>query len=104
MKRSIIVVGILAAVIAGGVYYFTRGDGAQANTTAANGGRGGNQGGGPPGGGPPGGGGFGGGFPGGGFPGGFGGQRQPMTVEMATVKRAKMSDQITVVGNLIGAA
>ena len=51
-----------------------------------------------------GGGGFGGGgFPGGGFQGG-GGPRLPMTVELAPVERADMSEQITVVGNLIGEA
>ena len=33
-----------------------------------------------------------------------GGVRLPMTVELATVKRGEMSEQITVVGNLIGAA
>lgn len=45
--------------------------------------------------------GFGGGF--GGF-GGARGPRPPMTVELVTVSRADMVDQITVVGNLIGAA
>ena len=96
MKRSIVVIGVLAAVVGAGTYYVKRGDGVQATATSANGGaRGGNQGRG----GGPGGGGFGG-------PGGFGfgggGPRQPMTVEMATVKRADMSTQIEVVGNLIG--
>jgi membrane fusion protein (multidrug efflux system) len=99
MKRSIIVVVILAAAGAG-VWYFKRG-GADANAAstapAGSQGRGGRQGGGP------GGGGFGG--PGGpfGFPGG-GGPRQPMTVEVAAVKRANMAESLTVVGNLIGAA
>jgi RND family efflux transporter MFP subunit len=100
MKRSIIVVVILAAAGAG-VWYFKRG-GADANAAstapAGSQGRGGRQGGGGPGGG-----GFGG--PGGpfGFPGG-GGPRQPMTVEVAAVKRANMAESLTVVGNLIGAA
>ena len=35
---------------------------------------------------------------------GGGGPRLPMTVELASVKRADMAEQITVVGNLIGAA
>jgi membrane fusion protein (multidrug efflux system) len=100
MKRALIIVVILAAAGAG-VWYFKRG-GADANaasdTPAGNQGRGGRQGGGGPGGG-----GFGG--PGGpfGFPGG-GGPRQPMTVEVASVKRADMAENLTVVGNLIGAA
>src|SRR5262249_55777889 len=42
-------------------------------------------------------------FGGPGAGGGFG-PRPPMTVEMAQVKRADMASQITVVGNLIGAA
>jgi multidrug resistance efflux pump len=41
---------------------------------------------------------------GGGFPGGGGaGARLPMTIELAPVKRADMTEQMTVVGNLIGA-
>jgi RND family efflux transporter MFP subunit len=100
MKRAIIIVVILAAAGAG-VWYFKRGGAdanAASNTPAGNQGRGGRQGGGGPGGG-----GFGG--PGGpfGFPGG-GGPRQPMTVEVAAVKRADMAESLTVVGNLIGAA
>jgi membrane fusion protein (multidrug efflux system) len=95
MKRAIIVVVILAATGAG-VWYFKRGGedaNAASNTPTSNQGRGGRQGGG---------GGFGG--PGGpfGFPGG--GARQPMTVEVASVKRADMTESLTVVGNLIGAA
>jgi RND family efflux transporter MFP subunit len=95
MKRAIIVVVVLAAAGAG-VWYFKRG-GADANAAskvpASSDGRGGRQGGG----------GFGG--PGGpfGFPGG-GGPRQPMTVEVAAVRRADMTESLTVVGNLIGAA
>jgi RND family efflux transporter MFP subunit len=99
MKRSIIVLGIIAAIGVGGAAYYMRDGGARADTpseSAGQQGRGrGNQGGGF------GGGGFGG--PGG-FGGGFGGPRQPMTVELAAVKRADMSQEITVVGNLIGAA
>src|SRR5918996_108369 len=53
-----------------------------------------------------------GGFPGGGFPAGGGGRggnrgnfgRQPLTVELGTVQRASINDEITVVGNLIGEA
>jgi RND family efflux transporter MFP subunit len=95
MKRSIIIVVILAAV-GGGTWFFKRGGtdaNAASNTPGGNQGRGGN----------PGGGGFG-GFGGpGGFPGGGGGPRQPMTVEVAAVKRADMAESLTVVGNLIGA-
>ena len=47
------------------------------------------------------GGGGGGGFGGGGF---GGGPRLPMSVELGAVKRGDMSEQMTVVGNLIGAA
>src|SRR5438128_5459573 len=104
MKRSIVVIGVLAAVAGAGAYYARRGADADTQASAAGGGRGGNQGrGGQPGN-------QGGGFQGGGNFGGFqgggggGGPRQPMTVEMAAVKRADMSSQIEVVGNLIGAA
>lgn len=94
MKRSIIVIGVLAAVVVGArAYYVNRGD--QASAAADAGGQPGNQGRGVPGGG---------GFPGGGFGGPGGGQRLPMTVETAQVKRADMSTEVTVVGNLIGAA
>jgi|KBSSwiStaDraftv2_1062776.scaffolds.fasta_scaffold34404_4 HlyD family secretion protein len=104
MKRSIIIVVILAAAGAG-VWYFKRGGtdaNAASNTPANNQGRGGRQGGGGPGGGGFGGGGFGG--PGGPGGPGFGGPRQPMTVEVASVKRGDMIESLTVVGNLIGAA
>jgi HlyD family secretion protein len=88
MKRSIIVIAIIAAIgVGAGAYYITRG-GTEAVRQS--------QGGGAPGGG------FGGGP--GGFFGGRGGPRLPMTVELAAVKRADMAEQITVVGNLIGAA
>jgi RND family efflux transporter MFP subunit len=101
MKRSILVIGILVAVVGGGAFYLKRGDNAQAAGANAQGGAQGNQGrGGGQGG--QGGGNFqgGGGFPGGG---GFGGPRQPMTVEVAPVKRADMATEVTVVGNLVGA-
>lgn len=79
---------IIVAVAAGGYALYSRSGEADAaaGAGAAAGGRG-----------------FGGGF--GGFRGGFrGGPRLPMTVELATVERANLSEQITVVGNLIGAA
>src|SRR6476619_7462266 len=89
MKRSMIVIVILAAAGAG-VWYFKRG-GADANAASdaprGNQGRGRQGGGGGGSGGP-----------------GFGGPRQPMTVEVASVKRADMTESLTVVGNLIGAA
>jgi membrane fusion protein (multidrug efflux system) len=110
MKRAIIVVIVLAAA-GGGYYYYSKTKAASLESTGGTGGangsqaaggqqgRGGRQGGqGGPGGGGPGGGGFG-GF--GGF--GGGGPRLPMTVELAAVKRADMSESISVVGNLIGA-
>jgi RND family efflux transporter MFP subunit len=103
MKRSIIAVIAVVAVAAGGVYYFYRGDAANAGDTRAadGGGQGGGRGG--QGGGGQGGnqGGFGGNFGGGNF---GGGPRLPMTVEMAAVKRADMASEISVVGNLIGRA
>jgi membrane fusion protein, multidrug efflux system len=95
MKRSIILIGITVVALGAGTYYF-RGGSSEAAQRAGGGGPG--RQGGPPGGG---GGGFGG-------PGGFGGfgggPRMPMSVETAAVKRADMSAQIIVVGNLIGAA
>src|SRR5262245_41218968 len=99
MKRSFIIVAALAAVAAGATYYAKRGTDASAAGvgTGASGGsqRRGNSG--SPGGFP----GFGG--PGFGGPGGFG-QRLPMTVELSAVARADMTEHLTVVGNLIGAA
>ena len=107
MKRAIIVVVLLAAA-GGGYYYYSKSKAAgSGNATAGNGGPGGAPGaGGPQGrgrGAAGGGGGFGGpgGF--GGF-GGGGGPRLPMTVELAPAKRASMSESLSVVGNLIGAA
>src|SRR6185436_19994796 len=97
MKRSIILV-VIAAVVIGAGFYYVRGGGTS-EAAAGGGAQGGQRGGG--GGFPGGGGGFGG--PGFGGPGGFG-PRMPMTVELAAVKRADMSSEITVVGNLIGAA
>ena len=104
MKRALIIVVLLAAA-GGGYYYYaqqqTSGDPtAAANAAGGQQGRGGRQGG--PGGGGGGFGGPGGGF--GGFGGGGGGPRLPMTVELAAVKRGEMSESISVVGNLIGAA
>lgn len=91
MKRVFIIIVIIAGV-GGGAYYMRR-DGASEAAAQTNNAGGGRQGGG--------------GFGGGGFGGfgGFGGRgpRLPMTVELASVKRANMSAQITVVGNLIGA-
>jgi RND family efflux transporter MFP subunit len=91
MKRGILALVVITA-IGGGVYYYSRGDARanEANATAQ--GRGG--------------GGFGGGF--GGFGGGFGpgggGPRLPMTVELGSVTRSDLSQNLTVVGNLIGEA
>jgi RND family efflux transporter MFP subunit len=95
MRRLIIAVAIIAAVGVGAGAYLMRRDAApeaQAGEGVPGGGRGG-----------AGGGGFAG--PGGFGPGGFGGRggpRLPMTVELAAVKRADLSQRITVVGNLIG--
>jgi RND family efflux transporter MFP subunit len=97
MKRVIIVLVLLA--VGGGGYYVYKSRAAAGELAAAGGpGSAGAQQGGPrPGGG---GGGFG-GFGGGGF---GGGPRLPMTVELAAVKRADMSESMSVVGNLIGLA
>ena len=98
MKRSIII-GVLVIGAAGGAYYMWNGESPEAAAQTGPGGQGGR--------GRQGGGGFGGpgggfGGPGGGF--GGGGPRMPMTVEVGAVKRADMSQRLTVVGNLIGAA
>jgi membrane fusion protein, multidrug efflux system len=100
MKRSIII-GLLVVGAAGGAYYMWNGESPEAAAQTGPGGQSGRgrQGGGGGGFGGPGGG-FGG--PGGGF--GGGGPRMPMTVEVGAVKRADMSQKLTVVGNLIGAA
>jgi HlyD family secretion protein len=96
MRRSIII-GIVAVALGGGAYYMWGGSDPASATQAGPGQAGrGRQGGG---------GGFGGGGFGGFGPGGFGGgPRLPMTVEIGAVKRADMSQKLTVVGNLIGAA
>jgi len=109
--RKFVVIAIVVAVAGGAAAYFgvfsREGDAAAAA---------GPQAGGPGGGGAPGAsgragrgaqgggaGGFGGGgFPGGGPGGGGGGPRVPMTVELGTLKRGKVSAFLTVVGNLIG--
>jgi HlyD family secretion protein len=94
MKKFVIAAAVV--IIAGVGYWYTRSGNADGQAEApAGGGRGrsGNFGGG------------GGGFGGGGFGGGnFAGPRLPMTVELGAVTRADMSEQITVVGNLVGAA
>src|SRR5438132_1860649 len=104
MRKYGIILAIV--VVAGGAaaYYFT-GDRTEASSQGGAGGQGQTQGRGRRvdqggfGGGGFGGGGFGG--PGGGGR-GFGGPRPPMTVELASVSRADMSDQVLVVGNLVG--
>jgi len=98
MKKVVIGVVVLAAVVAG-VYYYRgqsgnpAGDGAATEAGGAGGaqaGRGGRRGGGA------------GGFGGGGFGGGqFG--RPPLTVELAKASRVTIQSEITLVGNLIGA-
>lgn len=98
MKRGIIVIVLLAA--AGGGWYYRSRMGVEANGSGATN-AGGAQGRGGFGGGGFGGGGFGG--PGGPGGGGFG-PRQPMTVETTAIKRGNLSESLTVVGNLIGAA
>lgn len=98
MKRVIIVLVLLA--VGGGGYYMYKSRAASGESAAAGAGGAGQQ---RPGGG---GGGFGGGgFGGGGFfGGGGGGPRMPMTVELAPVKRADMTESMSVVGNLIALA
>jgi HlyD family secretion protein len=86
MKRSIVVVVVIAAVSAGAYSMFRASQPSQAAPADAAGARG--RQGGP--------GGFGGFGPG-------GGPRLPMTVEIGSVKRGDMAQQITVVGNLVGA-
>src|SRR5262245_2389324 len=87
MKR---VIAILLVVAAGGAgfYLWWNGSAKAEEPAAAEADRAGRRGGG-------------GGFGGGGF---GGGPRLPMSVELGAVKRADMSEQMTVVGNLIGAA
>jgi RND family efflux transporter MFP subunit len=95
MKK--VVVAAAVVILAGVGYWYSRSGDAEGQTeasAAAGRGRAGR------------GGGFGGGgFGGGGFGGGnFAGPRLPMTVELGAVTRADMAEQITVVGNLVGAA
>src|SRR6185436_19464424 len=85
-KRAIVIVLLIGAVGAG-AFYMRRGSAEERTPASAAGGGGRARGGG-----------------GGGFGGGFGGPRLPMTVELASVKRADMAEKITVVGNLIGEA
>src|SRR4051794_37246704 len=97
MKRSSLIVVILAAAVGAGAYYMKRGGAADAASAGNAGGQAGR-------GRAGGGGGCGGGGLGGlGFPGG-GGPRLPMTVELAAVKRGDMIETLSVVGNLVGAA
>lgn len=88
MKIKLIASTVVLLAVAGGYVVYSR-TAASAPAGAGSGGRGG-----------------GGGFGGGGFGGGrgFGGPRLPMTVELAPVGRSDMTEQLTVVGNLIGAA
>jgi HlyD family secretion protein len=98
MRKVIIgVVVIVGVAVASTMYFRGRSDDAVTQNAgpAVGDGRGGRRGGG-------------GGVPGGGgFPGGaarFGGGRGPLTVEVAQVSRRSISDEIVVVGNLIGDA
>ena len=109
--RKFVVIAIVVAVVGGAAMYFgvfsSNGDAAAAGSQAGPGGPGGGGQTGRPNRGAQGGGGAG-GFGGGGFggpgggSGGGGGPRVPMTVEMGTLKRGKVSAYLTVVGNLIG--
>jgi HlyD family secretion protein len=98
MKKLVYAV-IVAGAVAGIAYYAGLFTDTPATEQAAQGGGQGQ-----------GGGGQGGGFQGGGFPGGGrggqgrggGGRQGPMTVEIATVTRATIQQELTVVGNLIG--
>src|SRR5262245_19776916 len=92
MKRVIAILVIVAAGAAG-FYLWWTGSAKAEEPAAADADRAGRRGGG-----------GGGGFGGGGFGGFGGGPRLPMSVELGAVKRGDMSQQMTVVGNLIGAA
>ena len=96
MKKFVLVAVVVVAGVAG-VAYYTGAFRGEPTEAAGQPGATGRQGGGFAGGG---------GFPGGGGRGfrGGGGARQPMTVELGTVRRAEINDEITVVGNLIGEA
>jgi RND family efflux transporter MFP subunit len=104
MRKYGIVLALVVVAAAGAAYYLAGDRTAASASDPATQGRGGNanQNAGGGGGGGFGGGGFGGGPGGGG--GGRGGVRPPMTVELASVTRGDMIDEVTVVGNLIGAA
>lgn len=89
MKRAVVAL-MVVALGAGGWYYVKKsraadGTAAPGAQAGANVGRGRAGSGGGPGG------------------GGFGGPRQPMTVELAAVKRSEIIERMTVVGNLVGA-
>ena len=94
---------VLLAALAGGGYFLGARNGSDSPAADAGGAAGGGQRG-------AGGGGFqgggGGGFPGGGgnFRGGGSGGRQPMVVELGTIVRAPINEEIMLVGNLIGEA
>jgi RND family efflux transporter MFP subunit len=110
MKKLVIIAVVVIAALTGVAFYsgmFAR-DGAEAANGQAQGAAGGNaaggQGQGGQGQGAPGGGGQFGGGRGGGRGGRFGGPTGPMTVEVATVRKAPITQQLTVVGNLIGDA
>jgi RND family efflux transporter MFP subunit len=100
MKKLVIAAVVVVAGLAGVAYYTGMFSGEQAQAAdqsgAANAQAEGRQGGFQGGGGFPGG--------GGGFRGRGGQQRPPMTVELATVTRGQIAEEITVVGNLIGDA
>jgi len=107
--RKIVIGAVIVGVALAGVLYYRSSRSGSATEAAAPGDEGGGRRGG--GGGNFGGGG--GGFGGGGFPGGGGGGfrgggggggRGPMVVELANAKRASMSKEVRVVGNLIGEA
>lgn len=89
LNKITVIVAVVVAAIAGYAIY-SRGNAQAEVGTAGGAGRQGR-------------GGAGGGFGPGGFGGPGGGARLPMTVEVASVSRADLSEQITVVGNLIGA-
>ena len=93
MKKALII-AVAAVALAGSSYYLGMSRSSQSGEGAAQAGG--------PGGGRRGGGA--GGFPGGGGFRGGGGGRGPMTVELAKASRTSLSDEITVVGNLIGDA
>jgi HlyD family secretion protein len=99
MKKTVVIVVVLAAAFAGVAVYtgmFSREPAEAAGGEGATGGRGGA---GREGGGNAGGGNF------GNFGGGFGANnRPPMTVETATAKRGSIAQELVVVGNLVGDA